>query len=335
LALNIDSNRCGMAIALNSSTLVTVFGGSGFIGRYVVQALAKTGCRIRVAVRQPNLATFLMPTGGVGQIAAVQANLRYESSVRRAVEGADGVVNLVGILQPSGKQTFRGVQAEGAGIVAEAARDAGARALLHLSALGANRTSSSAYARTKADGEDRVVAAYPDAIILRPSIVFGQEDEFFNRFASLSRFSPFMPLIGGGRTRFQPVYVGDVAQAVEAGLSGHGRSGAPYELGGPAIYTFRELLDLVADYSQRKRPYMPLPFWLAKLAGGLTQWIPGAPITLDQVRLLQSDNVVSADAIAEARTLQSLGIEPRAVETIVPRYLVRFRPKGEFSPSRA
>jgi NADH dehydrogenase len=324
-----------MAIALNSSALVTVFGGSGFIGRYAVQALARTGCRVRVAVRQPNLANFLLPTGGVGQIHAVQANLRYEASVRRAVEGADGVVNLVGILQPSGKQTFRGVQAEGAGVVAEAARDAGARALVHVSAIGANRASKSAYARTKADGEERVAAAYPDAIILRPSIVFGQEDEFFNRFASLSRFAPLMPLIGGGRTRFQPVYVGDVAQAVVAGLSGHGRSVAPYELGGPGIYSFRELLDLIAGYTERKRPYLPLPFWLAKVIAGLTQWIPGAPITLDQVRLLQTDNVVSKDAIAEARTLQSLGVEPRAVETIVPRYLVRFRPKGEFSTNQA
>jgi uncharacterized protein YbjT (DUF2867 family) len=323
-----------MAIALNSSTLVTVFGGSGFVGRYVVQALAKTGCRVRVAVRQPNLALFLQPLGSVGQIHPVQANLRYEDSVRRAIDGADGVVNLVGVLQPSGKQTYRAIQAEGAGLVADAARDAGVRAFVHISANGANRSSKSVYARTKADGEDRVAAAFLDSIILRPSIVFGQEDEFFNRFASMSRFSPFMPLIGG-QTRFQPVYVGDVAQAVVAGLDGRARSGAPYELGGPAIYTFRELLDLVAEYSERKRPFLPIPFWMAKLMALLTQWLPGAPITLDQVRLLQTDNVVSADAIAEARTLQGLGIQPRAVEAIVPRYLVRFRPKGEFSTMRA
>ena len=324
-----------MAIALNSSTLVTVFGGSGFVGRYVVQALARTGCRVRVAVRQPHLANFLQPTGSVGQIHPVQANLRYETSIRRAVEGADGVVNLVGILQASGKQSFRAIQTEGAGLIADAARDAGARSLVHLSAIGANRSSKSAYARTKADGEDRVTAAFPACIILRPSIIFGQEDEFFNRFASMARFSPFMPLIGGGRTRFQPVYVADVAQAVVAGLEGRARPGAPYELGGPTIYTFRELLDMIADYSERKRPYLPIPFWAAKLMGALTQWLPGAPITLDQVRLLQTDNVVSADAIAEARTLASLGIQPRAVEAIVPRYLVRFRPKGEFSTRRA
>jgi uncharacterized protein YbjT (DUF2867 family) len=324
-----------MAIALNSSTLVTVFGGSGFVGRYVVQALAKTGCRVRVAVRQPHLANFLQPLGSVGQIHPVQANVRSEDSVRRAAEGADGVVNLVGILQPSGKQTFRAIQAEGAGLIADAARDAGARALVHLSAIGANRSSKSAYARTKADGEDRAAAAFPDSIVLRPSIVFGQEDEFFNRFASMSRFAPLMPLIGGGHTRFQPVYVADVAQAVLAGLDGRGRSGAPYELGGPAIYTFRELFDLIADYSERKRPYLPMPFWMAKVMAILTQWLPGAPITLDQVRLLQTDNIVSADAIAEARTLPNLGIQPRAVEAIVPRYLVRFRPKGEFSTTRA
>ena len=324
-----------MAIALNSSTLVTVFGGSGFVGRYVVQALARTGCRVRVAVRQPNLANFLQPLGSVGQIHPVQANVRYEDSVRRAIDGADGVVNLVGILQPSGKQTYRAIQAEGAGLIADAARDAGVRARVHLSAIGANRSSKSAYARTKADGEDRVTAAFPDSIILRPSIVFGQEDEFFNRFASMSRFAPLMPLIGGGRTRFQPVYVADVAQAVVAGLDGRARSGAPYELGGPAIYTFRELLDLVADYSERKHPYLPIPFWMAKVMALFTQWLPGAPITLDQVRLLQTDNVISADAIAEARTLAGLGIQPRAVEAIVPRYLVRFRPKGEFSTTRA
>lgn len=320
-----------MAITLNSSTLVTVFGGSGFLGRYVVQALARTGCRVRVAVRQPHLAGFLQPLGSVGQIHPVQANLRYPASVRRAAEGADGIVNLVGILQPSGKQSFRAIQAEGAGIVARAAREAGARALVHVSAIGANRSSRSAYARSKAEGEDLVSAAFATATILRPSIVFGPEDEFFNRFASLSRFSPFMPLIGGGRTRFQPVYVADVAGAVLAGLDGRARPGVPYELGGPAIYSFRELLDLVAEYTERKRPYISIPFWLAKLQGFFLQMLPNAPLTLDQVRLLQTDNVVSAEAVAEARTLENLGIAPQALETIVPRYLVRFRPKGEFS----
>lgn len=320
-----------MAITLNSSTLVTVFGGSGFVGRYVVQALAKTGCRVRVAVRRPHGAIHLQPLGSVGQIHAVQANLRDEVSVRRAVEGVDGVVNLVGILAQSGKQSFSAVQANGAGLVAHAARDAGAAAIVHVSAIGADRSSRSAYARTKAEGEERVSEVCPNATILRPSIIFGPEDEFFNRFASLARFTPFMPLIGGGRTRFQPVYVGDVAQAVAAGLDGRARPGVAYELGGPSIYTFREILDLIAEYTQRRRPYIPLPFWLAKAQAFFLQLLPNPPLTVDQVRLLQSDNIVSAEALAEARTLQNLGIAPHAVETIVPRYLVRFRPKGEFS----
>jgi NADH dehydrogenase len=320
-----------MAITLNSGTLVTVFGGSGFVGRYVVQALAKTGCRVRVAIRRPGQAFHLQPLGSVGQIHAVQANLRDEASVRRAVEGADGVVNLVGILQQSGKQSFDAVQAKGAGTIAKAARDAGVRSLVHVSALGASRTSRSAYARTKAEGEEAVMEAFRDATILRPSIVFGPEDGFFNRFASMARFTPLMPLIGGGKTRFQPIYVGDVAQAVMAGLDGRARTGVPYELGGPKVYSFREVLDLIAGYTQRERRYITLPFWFAKLQGAFLQLLPNAPLTVDQVRLLQSDNVVSRQAIDEVRTLKDLGIEPHAVEAIVPRYLVRFRPKGEFS----
>ena len=320
-----------MAIALNSSTLVTVFGGSGFIGRYVVQALVKTGCRVRVAVRRPDLALFLQPLGGIGQIAFVQANLRYENSIRHAVEGADGVVNLVGVLQQSGKQTFRALQGVGAGLVARAAREAGARAFVHMSAIGANRLSGSGYARTKAEGEDLVRRAFPGAVIIRPSILFGPEDAFFNRFAAMARLWPVMPLIGGGKTRFQPVYVGDVAQAVISGLDGRAKSGVTYELGGPRTYSFRELLDRVGDYTEHRRPYFPVPFWLAKLQGLFLQILPNAPLTLDQVRLLQSDNVVSDKAVKEARTLGALGIEPRALEAIVPPYLVRFRPKGEFS----
>jgi len=320
-----------MAITLNSSALVTIFGGSGFVGRYVVQALAKTGCRVRIAARHPHRAFHLQPLGGVGQIHAVQANIRYEESVRRAVDGADGVINLVGVLQSSGRQTFDGLQAKGAGRIARLARDAGARSIVQMSALGADRSSASAYARTKSEGEELVSEAFPDAVILRPSIIFGPEDDFFNRFASMARFTPVMPLIGGGKTRFQPVYVGDVAKAVTAGLDGRARSGVPYELGGPSIYTFREILDLIADYTLREKPYVTLPFWLAKMQAFFLQMLPNAVLTVDQVRLLQSDNVVSQQAIDEVRTLQSLGIEPQAVETVVPRYLVRFRPKGEFS----
>ncbi len=324
-----------MAIALNSSALVTVFGGSGFVGRYVVQALARTGCRVRVAVRRPDLAGHLQPLGNVGQICAVQANLRYEDTIRRAVEGADAVINLVGILQQGGKQTFRTLQAVGAGMTARAAKEAGARGFVHISALGANRLSSSAYARTKAEGEDLVARAFPGAVILRPSIMFGPEDDFFNRFAAMSLISPAIPLLGGGRTRFQPVYVGDTAQAVIAGLDGRAKPGVVYELGGPRVYTFRELLDLVAQYTGRRRLYFPMPFWWAKLQAFFLQLLPNAPLTVDQVRLLQTDNVVSAEAIDEGRTLEALGVELHALETIVPGYLVRFRPKGEFSLHQA
>lgn len=324
-----------MAIVLNNSALVTVFGGSGFLGRYVVQALARNGCRIRVAVRRPHLAGYLQPLGSVGQIHPVQANLRYEDSVRRAVEGADAVVNLVGILQQTGKQKFQAVHTEGAALVARAAADIGASAFVHMSSIGASTSSRSAYARSKAEGEELVRKAFHSAVVLRPSILFGPEDEFFNRFAAMARLSPFMPLIGGGQTKFQPIYVWDVAKAVLAGLTGKAKPGFVYELGGPRIYTFRELLDLIAEYSDRKRPYFPLPFWLAKFQALFLQLLPNAPLTIDQVRQLQVDNIVGQAAIAEARTLQALGIEPCAVETIVPRYLVRFRPKGEFSTHHA
>lgn len=319
-----------MAIALNSSASVTVFGGSGFLGRYVVQALARQGCRVRVACRRPDLAGHLQPLGGVGQIMAVQANLRNEASVRRAVEGMDAVVNLTGILAQSGKQSFKSVHAQGAGLVAQAARDAGARALVHVSALGASRRSNSGYARTKAEGEDAVRKAFPGAVILRPSIIFGPGDDFFNRFAAMAQISPVLPLIGGGRTRFQPVYAGDVAQAVLAGLNGRAKPGETYELGGPKVYSFRELLKLTMKYCDRQRWLFPIPFALAKLQGLILQMLPGKILTVDQVRLLRQDNVVSSEAVTEARTLDALGIELHAVEQIVPGYLVCFHPKGEF-----
>ncbi|MDX2264308.1 MAG: complex I NDUFA9 subunit family protein [Hyphomicrobiales bacterium] len=320
-----------MAVTLGPSSIVTVYGGSGFVGRYVVQALAKTGARIRVAVRRPDLANHLQPLGGVGQIHAIQANVRNAASVRRAAEGADAVVNLVAILQQGGKQTFQAVHTGGAAAVARAAKDAGARALVHVSSIGAEKMSRSGYARTKGEAEAAVLGAFPRAVILRPSVIFGAEDQFFNRFAAMARIAPALPLIGGGRTRFQPVYVGDVARAVVAAIDGRAKLGAAYELGGPQIYSFREILDKIAEYTGRRRPYVSIPFWAAKIQGAALQILPSAPITLDQVRMLESDNVVSAEAIREARTLEGLGITPQSIDAIVPGYLVRFRPKGEFS----
>jgi uncharacterized protein YbjT (DUF2867 family) len=320
-----------MAIPLNSSTLITIFGGSGFIGRYIVQTLASTGARMRVAVRRPYLAGCLQPLGDVGQIAPIQANLRDRDSVRRAVDGADAVVNLPGVLYESGGQTFRTVHVNGAKTVAQTARELGARELVHISALSAGLDSPSVYARTKAEGENVVFEAFPKAVILRPSIVFGPEDQFLNRFASLAAVSPVLPLIGGGRTRFQPVYVGDVAQAVQAALDGRAEHGAVYELGGPEILTLREIFDLIARYTGRKRPYLPLPFWLAKIEAAFLGLFPNPVLTVDQVRLLQGDSVVSESAVRERRTLEGLGVHPQPVCAVAPEYLVRFRPRGEFS----
>jgi uncharacterized protein YbjT (DUF2867 family) len=327
------TNRTGsaMAITLGNSTVVTVFGGSGFLGRYVVQALARAGCRIKVGVRRPELALHLQPLGSVGQIALIQANVRDEKSVAEAMRGADAVVNLVGILQPSGRQKFKGIHVEAAERIAKIARARGARGLVQISAIGAGRLSRSAYGRTKGEGEARVLAAFPEAVILRPSVVFGPEDDFFNRFASLARLSPVLPLIGG-KTRFQPVYAGDIAQAVVAALSGRASGGAVYELGGPGIYTFRELLTKICDWIEHPRRLLPIPFWIAKIPVFFLQVLPGAPITLDQLRLLERDNVVGTEAIRDQRTLEGLGVvEPRSIEVIVPFYLQRFRPRGEFS----
>jgi uncharacterized protein YbjT (DUF2867 family) len=317
--------------------LATVFGGSGFIGRHTVRALAKAGWRVRAAVRRPDLTGYLQPMGTVGQIHAVQANLRYPESIAAACVNADVVINLVGILAPSGKQTFDAVQAAGARAVAKAAREAGATRMIHVSAIGADRKSPAAYARSKAEGEASTLEEFPDAIILRPSIVFGPEDQFFNRFASLARMSPLLPLIGGGKTRFQPVFVGDLAAAIAAVAEGKGRTGQVYEIGGPEVQTFRQLLDSTQRWSGRKRPYVPLPFWAAKLQAALTSPLPSAlrPITVDQVKMLQSDNIVSEAAKKDGRTLEGLGIiAPHAAGTIVPAYLERYRPRGQYSHYR-
>ena len=323
-----------MAIVLDNKALVTVYGGSGFIGRHLVGAIAKTGARMRVAVRRPELAGHLQPLGGVGQINAVQANVRYPDSLLAAARGADAVVNLVGILFPTGKQTFQAVQDEGAAHVAEAARAEGVRSMVHVSAIGANEHSPSAYARSKAEGEAALRKVFPDAVILRPSIVFGPEDDFFNRFAALARLFPALPLIGGGKTKFQPVFVGDVVKAVLAGLTGKAHAGAPYELGGPEVLTLKQVMERVLAYSMRKRLLVPLPFWLAKVQAAFLQLMPKPLLTIDQVRLLENDNVVSEEAKRSGRDLEALGIEPVAIAAIVPDYLEQFRPRGQFSQYR-
>ena len=312
-----------------AETLVTVFGGSGFLGRHVVRALAREGYRIRPAVRRPDLAGHLQPLGRVGQIHAVQANLRYPESVDAAVRGADVVINLVGILFERGKQRFEAVQAEGAANVARAAAAVGAR-MIHVSALGADPDSTALYGRSKAAGEAAVLGTVPDATILRPSILFGPEDDFFNRFAALARMSPALPLIGGGETRFQPVFVGDVAQAIARAVAGRARDGTIYELGGPEVKTFRALMEYVLAVTERRRLLVPLPFGLARLQATFLQFMPKPLLTPDQVELLRTDNVVSAAAQAEGRTIAAFGIEPAALEAIVPSYLWRFRKAGQF-----
>ncbi|MGH1417668.1 MAG: complex I NDUFA9 subunit family protein [Hyphomicrobiaceae bacterium] len=322
---------------LQTDGLATVFGGPGFVGRYIVRALASRGWRVRAASRRPDLAGHLQPMGAVGQIHAVQANLRYLESVSEALAKSDVVVNAVGILSPTGKQTFDAVHEEGARFVARAAREAGVATLIHISAIGADANSSSSYARSKAAGEAAVLEEFPDAIILRPSIVFGPEDEFFNRFAAMTTVSPFLPLIGRGATKFQPVYVGDLAEVVANVAEGFGSGASTYEIGGPQKLSFKQLLDRTQEYAGHKRWYFRMPFWLAKLQALATWPLPNAirPVTYDQVRLLENDNVVSDVAKVEDRTLQALGVQnPHSVGGIVPSYLERFRPKGQFSSYR-
>jgi NADH dehydrogenase len=323
------------AMASNLDTLVTVFGGSGFLGRSVVRALAKRDYRIRVAVRRPELAGHLQPLGKVGQIHAVQANLRYPASVEAAMRDSHAAINLVGILTEGGAQSFEAVQVAGAGAVARAAAGVGA-AMVHVSAIGADENSLSRYGRSKAAGEKAVLSAVPSATILRPSIVFGPEDQFTNRFAALARISPMLPLIGGGLTKMQPVYVGDVATAVADAVDGKTRAGAIYELGGPEVLTMREIMEIILATIERKRMLVSVPFGLAKLQALLLQFAPGPlKLTPDQVALLRSDNVVSGPAKAEGRTLEALGIAPDSLEAIAPQYLWRFRKAGQFAHNGA
>ena len=322
-------------MASNLDTLVTVFGGSGFVGRSVVRALAKRDYRIRVAVRRPELAGYLQPMGRVGQIHTVQANVRHQGSVEAAVRDAHVVVNLVGILAQSGAQTFTAVQEDGAGTIAKAAAVADAQ-MVHVSAIGADENSASGYARSKAEGEKAVLAAVPSATIMRPSVVFGPEDQFTNRFAALARISPFLPLIGGGGTKMQPVYVGDVATAVADAVDGKAKTGATYELGGPEILSMREIMETILEITDRERMLISLPFGIAKFKSYFLQLAPGAfKLTPDQVELLRSDNVVSQAAKDAGLTLEGLGLTPDSLEGVAPQYLWRFRPAGQFQRKNA
>ena len=304
--------------------LVTVFGGGGFIGRHIVQRLAAAGHSIRIAGRDTERAARLCTMGGVGQITPVAASITDEASSARAVAGADIVINLVGILFESRAGDFQRIQAEGAGRVARLAAAAGAKQFLHLSAIGADAASPSLYAQTKSAGEAAVLAAFPDAIILRPSVVFGPDDQFFNRFAGLAALLPFMPVVAG-ETRFQPVYVGDVADAAMAALRDPAASGKVFELGGPRVMSMRQVLRYILDVTGRQRPMITLPEGFVRLQARLGELLPTPPLTRDQLILLGKDNVVSPNALG----FQALGIEPKAVEAIVPGYLARFRVGGQ------
>lgn len=309
--------------------LVTVFGGSGFLGRHVVQHLAHGGARVRVAVRDPEAAAHLRPMGDVGQIVGIQANLRDDDSVAAAVAGAHAVINLVGILFESGRQTFDAVHARGAGRVAVAAKAAGAEHFVHISAIGADAGAPSRYGRTKAAGEAAVRAAFPAATIVRPSILFGAEDHFFNRFATLARLLPVLPLYGrgladAGATRFQPVYAGDVGLAIARILDGPATAGATYEFGGPQVYSFRELMEFVLHATGRRCLLVPIPFAVGRLQAAFLEWLPNPPLTRDQLKELGRDNVVAAGALS----LADLGVTPSAIEAIVPTYLRRHRRAG-------
>lgn len=307
-----------------SLDVVTVFGGSGFIGSSIVREIAKTGARVRVAVRRPDEALCLKPMGDVGQIVPCAVNVRDDASVAEVVAGADAVINLVGILYERGKQTFQAVHADGAARVAKAATAAGVRRLVHLSAIGADANAEAAYARSKAAGEAQVAASFADATIVRPSLAFGPEDDFFNRFAGLARCAPALPLIGGGQTRFQPVYVGDLADAVMAILDDDSTRGKTYELGGPKVYTFAQLLQAMLAETRRTCLLLPVPFGMAKLQAMVLERFPSPLLTRDQVDLLRSDNIVADDA----RGFADLGITPTALEVVLPTYLDRYRRGG-------
>ena len=319
--------------------LVTVFGGSGFVGRHVVRELANRGWRVRVACRRPDLAFFLQPLGRVGQVVAIQANVRDARSVAAAVQGADAVVNLVGVLAESGRQSFEAVHGFGAGLIGKAATEAGIRDVVHVSAIGADLESSAAYARTKARGEAAIREAAPDTIIFRPSIIFGPEDGFFNRFAAMARIMPVLPLVGAD-TKFQPVFVGDVATAIADALGGKIKAGSTYELGGPEVATFKDLVAYVCEVAGRKRLLAPLPFGAGRAMALVTEIVSKLSLglfpamlttTRDQVEMLRTDNVVSEAAKAEGRTLEGLGVETESFRAVAPTYLWRYRATGQYA----
>ncbi|MEM7568846.1 MAG: complex I NDUFA9 subunit family protein [Pseudomonadota bacterium] len=309
--------------------LYTVIGGSGFIGRYIVQDLAAAGHRVRVGVRHPNQALFLKPLGAVGQVMPMAASVLNEDSITRAVDGADGVINLVGILHGSTK-AFESLQSQGAAMVARVAKAAGVKRFVHMSAIGADADSEVDYARTKGEGEAGVKEAFPEATILRPSIVVGPEDQFLNRFGDMARKSPVMPLICG-ETRFQPVYVGDVAKAAFKALTSTGYEGKTYALGGPQTYSFKDLLRYIMDETMHSRPFLPIPTPIAEIQGALMSVLPNPPLTRGQVKMLQNDNVVAEGAL----TLADFDITPTPMESVAPSYLVRHRPHGRFSKKDA
>ena len=330
--------------AKEANRLATVFGGSGFLGRYIVRALVHQGWRIRVAVRRPDLAAFLQPIGGVGQIQPVQANLRFPDSIAAAIEGASAVVNATGVKAESGAQTYTAVHVDGALALARAALAAGVSSYVHISGIGADANSASPYIASKGLGEKATRETFPDAVVMRPSVVFGPEDDFFNRFGALACLLPALPLLGGGRTRLQPVYVGDVGQAVAAALSGQAKPGVAYELGGPRTMTLREAAELTLREIDRRRLLVGLPLGPSRWIAASTEFASKATFglfpkllttTRDQVDLLASDNVVSAEAEAEGRVLSALGVQPQAAEAIVPSYLTRFRRTGQYEALRS
>ena len=315
------------------SKLVTIYGGSGFVGRYIVLRMVKEGWRVRVAVRNPNEALFVKTYGVVGQVEPVACNIRDDASVRSVMRGANAVVNCVGVLNPAGKNTFASVHAEGAVRIARIAAEVGVANLVHISSIGADAGSESEYQRTKAAGELGDLAAFPKAVVLRPSIIFGNEDRFFNRFAEMARLGPILPVVGAD-TRFQPVYVDDVAQVAVLGATGRADSGV-YELGGPDVVTFRALMGQMLAVIQRRRLVLNVPFFLADIIGGVLDFvqmltaglIKNGMITRDQVQNLRQDNVVASGA----RGLVDLGITPTAIGAVIPEYLWRYRPSGQYA----